>query len=95
MPMHPVEQMRARKNTISVLCVEDDVINQEVLRTMLHSSSDIDLHVASDEIEAIEQVERLMKAPPDVVLMDQQLGHVTGVEVRFESASFFNYPQTN
>lgn len=66
---------------MSVLYVEDDIINQEVLRTMLQSSSEIDLYVASDEVEAIEQVEN-MGSPPDVVLMDQQLGHVSGAEVR-------------
>ena len=66
---------------ISLLYVEDDVINQEVLRTMLTNVPDVQLHIASDDTEAFEQLAALSTVP-DVVLMDHHLGHVTGVEVR-------------
>lgn len=79
---------------ISLLYVEDDAINQEVLRTMLANVSDITLHIATDDTEAFELLGTLSTVP-DVVLMDHHLGHITGVEVRRRSCLDSNNDATD
>ena len=71
---------KIRRRTV-VLYVEDDVINQQVLETMLQSHEDIELLLASDEGE-VDEVFAGRKTMPDVVLMDNQLVNTTGLEAR-------------
>lgn len=66
---------------ITVLYVEDEPSNQMAMQAVFASHTDIDLIDAADDVDAMEYLDEA-DAPPDVVLMDQGLGHITGAEVR-------------
>jgi CheY-like chemotaxis protein len=73
--------MRNARAKITVLYVEDDALNQQVLESMLQAHEDIQLLLASDEAD-VEEILEDRDAMPDVVLMDSQLINTTGLEVR-------------
>ena len=70
-----------RGKRITVLYVEDDPINQQVLHSIMSQHDDIDLLLASDEADVDDELEG-RTTMPDVVLMDSQLTNTTGSQVR-------------
>lgn len=66
--------------TLLVLYVDDDPSNHMALKAILSSRQDIEVLEALDEDDAVDLLEE-QECLPDLVLMDQGLGHVTGAEV--------------
>lgn len=71
----------ASSKPITVLYVEDEPANLMAMQAVLAPHTDIELIDAADDLDAMEYLEEA-EEPPDVVLMDQGLGHITGTEVR-------------
>eukprot|EP01025_Chloroclados_australasicus_P014234 TRINITY_DN16667_c0_g1_i1.p1 TRINITY_DN16667_c0_g1~~TRINITY_DN16667_c0_g1_i1.p1 ORF type:complete len:163 (-),score=31.09 TRINITY_DN16667_c0_g1_i1:294-782(-) len=67
-------------DAIVVLYVEDDMMMQMALKAVLSGQSHIQLEVASDEDDALAYLEE-NDCLPDLVLMDVDLGGITGGEV--------------
>ena len=77
----PVGMDRRRKRReLLVVYVEDDHVNQHVLKTMLDPVGEINLLLAEDEQELQELLEQCDRIP-DVVLMDCELKSTTGQQV--------------
>jgi PAS domain S-box-containing protein len=61
-----------------VLCVEDNPVNQLLVREMLALRNDVELHAAEDAASALAMAARVT---PELVLLDLQLPDRPGVEV--------------
>jgi CheY-like chemotaxis protein len=66
--------------TISVLYVDDESSNQLAMKAILASQQHVTVTDALDEEDAFEYLDEA-EVLPDIVLMDQGLGHITGAEV--------------
>jgi CheY-like chemotaxis protein len=66
---------------IVVLYVDDESSNQMAMKAILASEQNVTVLEALDEEDALECLEE-HEVLPDLVLMDQGLGHITGAEVR-------------
>ena len=66
--------------TIHVLYVDDDDSNQLAMRAILGAEDNITLSEALDDEDAVDFIEAA-ECLPDVILMDQGLGRITGAEV--------------
>ena len=76
--------------TISVLYVDDEPSNQLAMRAILSSQKDVSVAEALDEEDALDVLDE-EDTLPDIVFMDQGLGHITGVEVRTSRGAVFTH----
>jgi len=78
----PVAQESVWPHTPLVLSVDDDEVNQEVIRTALAGVGDV--HCAMDGLQALKYLQdrrSLRQRMPDIVLLDIQMPGMSGFEV--------------
>jgi len=86
-PMDEKQEPRKREKTIHVLLVEDNIVNQQVLRKQL-TRAHCTVHTANHGADALEQLRNMNcyvdrtkgGTPVDVVLMDTQMPVMGGLE---------------
>ena len=73
-----VTVLRGKRKACRVLIVDDHEIMREGLRGLLQFESGIE--VVGEAADGLQAVERTRELKPDVVIMDVNLGEMTGVE---------------
>jgi PAS domain S-box-containing protein len=74
----PPSQHGSLGGTLRVLYAEDDEVNVELIRQVLALRPTVDLRVATNGARALEMARR---DPPDLMLVDMNLGDMTGIEL--------------
>jgi PAS domain S-box-containing protein len=69
---------RARPGTLEVLYAEDNEVNAELVQQVLAMRQDMTLRIAPSGTAALEMVRECL---PDVLLVDMNLGDMTGIEL--------------
>ena len=84
----PPSQHGALGATLRVLYAEDDEVNVELIRQVVALRPSVDLSVATNGARALEMARR---DPPDLMLIDMNLGDMTGLEL---ASALLETPQT-
>jgi hypothetical protein len=84
----PPSQHGALGGTLRVLYAEDDEVNVELIRQVVALRPSVDLSVATNGARALEMARR---DPPDLMLVDMNLGDMTGLEL---ASALLESPQT-
>jgi PAS domain S-box-containing protein len=84
----PPSQHGSLGGTLRVLYAEDDEVNVELIRQVVALRPTVDLSVATNGAKALEMARR---DPPDLMLVDMNLGDMTGLEL---ASALLDSPQT-
>ncbi|MEO8312196.1 MAG: PAS domain S-box protein [Caldimonas sp.] len=84
----PPSQHGPLGGTLRVLYAEDDEVNVELIRQVVALRPTVDLSVATNGARALEMARR---DPPDLMLVDMNLGDMTGLEL---ASALLESPQT-
>jgi PAS domain S-box-containing protein len=87
-PQTAPSQHGALGGTLRVLYAEDDAVNVELIRQVIALRPSVDLSVATNGASALEMARR---DPPDLMLVDMNLGDMTGLEL---AKALHGSPQT-
>jgi len=87
-PQSPPSQHGSLGSSLRVLYAEDDEVNVELIRQVLSLRPAVDLRVATNGARALEMARR---DPPDLMLVDMNLGDMTGIEL---ASALQGNPQT-
>jgi CheY-like chemotaxis protein len=87
-PQAPPSQHGSLGGTLRVLYAEDDEVNVELIRQVVALRPAVDLSVATNGARALEMARR---DPPDLMLVDMNLGDMTGLEL---ASALHGSPQT-
>jgi len=87
-PQSPPSQHGSLGGTLRVLYAEDDEVNVELIRQVVALRPTVDLSVATNGARALEMARR---DPPDLMLVDMNLGDMTGIEL---ASALQGNPQT-
>ena len=87
-PQSPPSQHGSLGGTLRVLYAEDDEVNVELIRQVVALRPTVDLSVATNGARALEMARR---DPPDLMLVDMNLGDMTGIEL---ASALQENPQT-
>jgi len=77
-PQSPPSQHGPLGASLRVLYAEDDEVNVELIRQVLSLRPAVELRVATNGARALEMARR---DPPDLMLVDMNLGDMTGIEL--------------
>jgi CheY-like chemotaxis protein len=77
-PQLPASPHGALCGSLRVLYAEDDEVNVELIRQVVALRPTVDLSVATNGVRALEMARR---DPPDLMLVDMNLGDMTGIEL--------------
>jgi PAS domain S-box-containing protein len=84
----PPSQHGSLGGSLRVLYAEDDEVNVELIRQVVALRPSVDLSVATNGARALEMARR---DPPDLMLVDMNLGDMTGIEL---ASALQDSPQT-
>ena len=87
-PQAPPSQHGSLGGSLRVLYAEDDEVNVELIRQVVALRPTVDLSVATNGARALEMARR---DPPDLMLVDMNLGDMTGIEL---ASALQESPQT-
>ena len=87
-PQSPPSQHGPLGASLRVLYAEDDEVNVELIRQVVALRPTVDLSVATNGARALEMARR---DPPDLMLVDMNLGDMTGIEL---ASALQDSPQT-
>jgi PAS domain S-box-containing protein len=87
-PQAPPSQHGSLGGSLRVLYAEDDEVNVELIRQVVALRPAVDLSVATNGARALEMARR---DPPDLMLVDMNLGDMTGIEL---ASALQESPQT-
>ena len=87
-PQLPPSQHGELGGSLRVLYAEDDEVNVELIRQVVALRPTVDLRVATSGARALEMARR---DPPDLMLVDMNLGDMTGIEL---ASALQDSPQT-
>ena len=82
-PQSPPSQHGSLGGSLRVLYAEDDEVNVELIRQVVALRPTVDLSVATNGARALEMARR---DPPDLMLVDMNLGDMTGIELAQRAA---------
>ena len=80
-PSHKVRSAARARSALSVLYAEDDEVNAELIRQLSAMRGNVSLRVAANGAMALASARA---DPPDLMLVDMNLGDMTGIELARE-----------